>query len=582
MDARRMVLGRSAIAVVVVCVVAALILVPLVSARRHAQTLSTRGVVLQREVDALRTTLGDWGIQINAQLGSASPGAAIDADALSHGVQLFSSEKLEATAALKSLRTFGLDDLADRLSAARSAFDSSVSRFTSLVNSSGLSTAQVATIVDSERAAYSTMWDAAASISASVQDRVVSPAAHDAVSDANLTIFAILILDGIVIVALIASAFVTASRVHHEDLVRRAAETRGEFELGLQVALDMAHTEASVWGVVNDATRESVPRLDVDVLVADSSHAHFARALQTPDDSADALRGCDVGSPLDCPAAIRGQTMSFRSSELLDACPHLKNRPTGACSATCVPFGIAGRALGVVHATAPADQPPTESENGYLQLITRRASERVAMVRAFDESEVRASTDPLTGLLNRRSLENQVRELRASNASFAVAYADLDHFKQLNDVHGHATGDRALRLFARVLRDAVRPNDLVARYGGEEFVIVLPHCSNDHAVAVCERVRERLALALNTGAMPAFTVSFGVSGTIGDDEFDDVVTRADQALLESKRGGRDRVTEGASHSNGRSRGMPATATNRDGTPAPQQPLEDVAAFSSRS
>jgi diguanylate cyclase (GGDEF)-like protein len=539
-----MVLGRSAIAVAVLCVVAALVLLPLLSVRRHAHTLAAHGVVLQRQVGALRTTLGEWGIDINAQLGQASPGGPIDTNALSQGVQLYSSEASETAAVLKSLRASGLGDVANRLSTASKAFGASASKFTDLLYSSGLSATQITSIVDAERAAYSNLWDAAAATSVSMQDRVIAPAANDAVADANRTLVTLLVLDGLVIVAVIASAFATASRVHRDELARRASETRGEFELGLQVALDMAHTEGTAWGIVSEAARESVPRLDVDVLVADSSRAHFARTLQTDDGSADALRGCDVGSPLDCPAAIRGQTMRFRSSELLDACPHLKHRPTGPCSATCVPFGIAGLALGVVHATAPPDQPPNESENEYLQLITRRASERVAMVRAFDESEVRASTDPLTGLLNRRSLENQVRELRTSNASFAVAYADLDHFKQLNDVHGHATGDRALRLFARVLRDAVRPNDLVARYGGEEFVVVLPSCTTDDAVTVCERVRDRLTVALSAGTTPPFTVSFGINGTIGDDDFDDVVARADDALLESKRAGRDRVTDG--------------------------------------
>ena len=91
------------------------------------------------------------------------------------------------------------------------------------------------------------------------------------------------------------------------------------------------------------------------------------------------------------------------------------------------------------------------------------------MLRAFSKSEVQAHTDPLTGLMNRRSLEVQVRALTEEDRPYIVAYGDLDHFKQLNDVYGHDAGDRALRLFARVAH-SLRPNTS-ARYGGEEFVV---------------------------------------------------------------------------------------------------------------
>src|SRR5205085_4273935 len=103
---------------------------------------------------------------------------------------------------------------------------------------------------------------------------------------------------------------------------------------------------------------------------------------------------------------------------------------------------------------------PTAAEIRNLETTSRRASERIAMLRAFDKSETQARSDPLTGLWNRRSLENQVRDLQREGSSYAVAYGDLDHFKILNDTHGHEAGDQALRLFSRVLRDAIRPGDI--------------------------------------------------------------------------------------------------------------------------
>ena len=163
------------------------------------------------------------------------------------------------------------------------------------------------------------------------------------------------------------------------------------------------------------------------------------------------------------------------------------------------------------------------------------------MIRAFETSETQAHTDPLTGLLNRRSLELQVHDLRDEGTPYTVAYGDLDHFKVLNDTHGHDVGDQALRAFSRVLRDSVRPNDIVARYGGEDFVIVLPDCSTEVAVGILERVRERLALSLQSGRVPPFTVTFGVASTAYASDFDEVVAIADHALLSAKTAGRNRV-----------------------------------------
>ncbi|MGZ8753195.1 MAG: GGDEF domain-containing protein, partial [Acidimicrobiia bacterium] len=144
-------------------------------------------------------------------------------------------------------------------------------------------------------------------------------------------------------------------------------------------------------------------------------------------------------------------------------------------------------------------------------------------------------------LLNRRSLENRVRDLVANGTSYVVAYGDLDQFKDLNDTHGHEAGDRSLRLFARVLRDSIRPVDIPARFGGEEFLIVLPDCSLEDATAVMERVREQLALALASGAVPGFTVSFGVAPGDPRTRFDEVVAHADSALYAAKQSGRNRV-----------------------------------------
>jgi diguanylate cyclase (GGDEF)-like protein len=231
----------------------------------------------------------------------------------------------------------------------------------------------------------------------------------------------------------------------------------------------------------------------------------------------------------------------FPSSRALDACPFLKNRPSGECSAACVPVSIAGRTVGVTHAVGRDGVLPVRADLDTLNFTSRRGSERIAMIRAFATSETQAHTDPLTGLLNRRSVENAVRDLRAEDVPYALAYGDLDHFKVLNDTHGHEAGDQALRLFARVMNESLRPNDIPARYGGEEFVIVLPDCTTTTAMGILERVRENLALALNGGRVPPFTVTFGLASSSYAADFDEIVALADAALLDAKAAGRNRV-----------------------------------------
>jgi diguanylate cyclase (GGDEF)-like protein len=167
----------------------------------------------------------------------------------------------------------------------------------------------------------------------------------------------------------------------------------------------------------------------------------------------------------------------------------------------------------------------------------------LGMLRAFATKDRQANTDSLTGLANRRSLEATMPAV-VSRGVYAVAFADLDKFKQLNDTHGHDTGDRALRLFSDVLRASLRPDDLIARWGGEEFVIVLPGSVDDKAIAVIDRIRERLLEALGMGTVPQFTVSFGMSDSRNAETFDEVVNAADEALLRAKKEGRDRIIYG--------------------------------------
>jgi diguanylate cyclase (GGDEF)-like protein len=195
--------------------------------------------------------------------------------------------------------------------------------------------------------------------------------------------------------------------------------------------------------------------------------------------------------------------------------------------------------MAVMQLKGPVGTAP-EMDDG-VRLVVRRVGERVTMMRAFAQFELQASRDPLTGLYNRRSLEVAVERLAATGTPYALAFADLDNFKHLNDVHGHDAGDRALRAFATTLRTSLRPEDVCCRWGGEEFIVVFPGCDQSRAVDAMDRVRATLALESLTGVNAPVTVSVGVTESDMGELFGETVARADHALHRAKAAGRDRV-----------------------------------------
>jgi diguanylate cyclase (GGDEF)-like protein len=323
-----------------------------------------------------------------------------------------------------------------------------------------------------------------------------------------------------------------------QERAMRGDARRREFEARLSRGLEMAEDEHAAFDVIGRAMASVLPDVPVELLLADNSHAHLDRAVDaSPDD--DSPNGCPVDSPDGCVAARRAQTQVFADSEDLDACPMLRGRSQGRCSAVCIPVSIMSRTVGVVHTTGPVDETPEQGAIEALQTLSNQAGNRLGMLRVMAETHLQASTDGLTGLINRRSLENRVRQLRSESTEFAFVMADLDHFKDLNDAFGHEAGDRALRIFSETLRNTLRVGDLACRYGGEEFAIVLPGADLQSAIEIIGRVREAVGSATGRGAAPAFTASFGIAHSSEASDLEDLVHRADTALFAAKDGGRD-------------------------------------------
>jgi diguanylate cyclase (GGDEF)-like protein len=162
--------------------------------------------------------------------------------------------------------------------------------------------------------------------------------------------------------------------------------------------------------------------------------------------------------------------------------------------------------------------------------------------------KIAALIDPLTGLANRRAFMSDADTMIAQRASrsepIAVLLADLDHFKKINDVHGHSCGDRVLKLFAAALDRCIAQDDLAGRIGGEEFAVLLTDRSEEAALAFAERLRcafAEAAIEIDGRAIRA-TVSVGVAvSRIGAHDLASLLARADQALYRAKASGRNRV-----------------------------------------
>jgi diguanylate cyclase (GGDEF)-like protein len=237
------------------------------------------------------------------------------------------------------------------------------------------------------------------------------------------------------------------------------------------------------------------------------------------------------------------QAHHFPDTKALDTCQFLSDRADAAgtsLTALCLPMTSRGQVVGVLHSVREAREPIDHDVQRAMQTIASRTGSTIGTTRAFAKSQLQASTDPLTGLLNRRSFEERATATIDGAAQYSLVMADLDNFKTLNDVHGHSTGDRALRRFAEALRSVTRPGDIVARVGGEEFIVLLPASTAPEAAALAERLRTRLR-ERDGASEPSFTVSLGVAEGLHVDDLHDVISAADQALFQAKANGRDRV-----------------------------------------
>lgn len=218
----------------------------------------------------------------------------------------------------------------------------------------------------------------------------------------------------------------------------------------------------------------------------------------------------------------------------------------GLHNVLAAPLRVNGRVEGAIVLSRRTREPWAVSARRILEAAAIESSAALTRIYTLRDAEVRATTDALTGLPNRRYFDEYLGLLarrRRAEDRVGVLMIDIDLFKKLNDTFGHGVGDHVLREVAQAIAGAVRDGDVPSRYGGEEFAILLRNPGEAVAAEVGERVRRAVAdLDLRRLGVPGVSVSVGVAvASSPDEELGDVIRQADEALFRAKREGRDRV-----------------------------------------
>jgi len=254
-----------------------------------------------------------------------------------------------------------------------------------------------------------------------------------------------------------------------------------------------------------------------------------------------------VFSPENCWALRRGRLHSSGGSKGRIRCSHIDQTRDG--SFACVPMMAQGESLGVFHLFRLDGLDIEESELRLAMMIAERTGLAAANLGLREVLKSQSIRDPLTGLFNRRYMEESVeRELHRANrdgSTIGVIMLDLDHFKQFNDIFGHDGGDIILKEFSAQLLARTHKEDIVCRYGGEEFLIILPGASLEHTQGRAEDLLgavRNIAINLRGRELGPISASIGVAlypkhgNTLGL-----LIRAADEALYQAKACGRDRV-----------------------------------------
>jgi two-component system, cell cycle response regulator len=325
--------------------------------------------------------------------------------------------------------------------------------------------------------------------------------------------------------------------------VRREKEEKARFFEALE-ALNRTTTAAQAAQTAIEQARRMCPSLDLCVLTLKEDRRH--RVLAADGEGASALESLSfadnaglVSNVVKLGAPLPGRDVSqmdrlvvFDTSTVLRGFRTLKIFPLRAGEKTVGTLVCGSRAV---------EPLPSNS----LSMLALQAAEALIRARLYEESEKLATTDGLTGLANRRNfnatLEQRLKESARYGRPLSLLLLDVDHFKKVNDTHGHPAGDAVLKGVARIVQKAARDTDVAARYGGEEMALILPETDARGARAIAERLRKLIEAASHATEQGALRVTVSIGVATGASSPAEMIEQCDRALYKAKRNGRNKV-----------------------------------------
>ena len=306
--------------------------------------------------------------------------------------------------------------------------------------------------------------------------------------------------------------------------------------------------------IITVSITELLPNVDGALFLMNNSRTHLQSVARWGDFPEEVDE--NIFEPDACWGLRRGRIHEVEDVKIGPICPHLKHPPSAPYM--CLPLIAKGDILGLLHLRI---KPSTSGEDSWnniadsketVVIFAEYLSLSIANIRLWERLTDQSIRDPLTGLFNRRYMEETIQReiLRAAQnqTKIGIIMADIDHFKNFNDTHGHKAGDELLIKLADFFKIEIRGSDIACRYGGEEFILILPGASTEGTYKRAEHLREEvknLKVYFQDQLLPSITLSMGIA--IYPDhgiELNDLIQVADAALYKAKEQGRDRVISG--------------------------------------
>jgi diguanylate cyclase (GGDEF)-like protein len=322
---------------------------------------------------------------------------------------------------------------------------------------------------------------------------------------------------------------------------RETDDTFDRNQLDLIDTLQLTESEPEAHDLLKRHLERSVPGNDVTILNRNNS-ADRLQAMTPVADSSPLAAALESTKPRSCLAVRKARPHgSSADRDSLLACPVCSGCPGFT---TCTPLVVGGEVIGSV--LANHERPLDDNDQRAIREAVTQAAPVMGNLRNLAIAELRAATDGLTGLPNRRAIQDTIRRMVAQSSRtmtpLAALMCDLDHFKQINDQYGHGRGDDVLAAVGAALSSSIRASDFAGRYGGEEFIVLLPEADGEGALALGEKIRSAIAaLRIPTIEQP-ITMSIGIA-VFPEHALDSETLEqaADRALYAAKNAGRDRV-----------------------------------------